>query len=151
MATGQLYGKLGANILGGEVAGDAFQMDYLSDTIKLTLHTSTYSPNIDTNEILADATNQLATANGYTSGGYTLASKTVSYNATGNVTTYDFGDVTVTASGGTLTFQYAVISDSTIASSPLIGYIDLGAQSITTGNSLVIATDATGAFTATVT
>lgn len=150
MATMQLYGKFSANVLGGETAGEALMSDYLSNTLKMTLHTSTYVPNIDTNEVYADATNELATANGYTNGGYTLTSPTISYNATGNVTTFDFGDVTVSASGGTLTFQIAVVRDSTVATGPLYGYIDLGAQSITTGNSLVIATGASGAFTGTV-
>lgn len=151
MATMQLYGKVGANFLGGEAGGDAFQMDYLSDTIKCSLHTSTYTPNIDTNEVFADATNELSTANGYTAGGFTLASKTVVYSAGSNLTTFDCGDISWTASGGSLVFQYAVFWDDTIASDPLIGYIDCGAQTITTGNTFTIATSASGLFTATVT
>lgn len=152
MSTLQLYGKLGANAFGGESSGDAAQMDYLSDTFKLTLHTSTYTPAIDTDEVKADATNELSTANGYTAGGYTLGTKTVSYNATGNVTTLDCADVTVTASGGSLVFRYGVVWDDTPTSpaDPLFGYIDLGAQTITDGNSLVIATAASGLATATV-
>ena len=153
MSTLQLYGKVGANFLGGEAGGDAFQMDYLSDTVKFTLHTATYSPNIDTNEVKADATNELGTANGYTALGIAIAGKSVSYNATGNVTTFDMDDTTITwtASGGSLVFQYAVLWDDTIASDPLIGYIDCGAQTITSGNTFLITTGATGLFTGTVT
>jgi hypothetical protein len=151
MATMQLYGKVGANFLGGEAGGDAFQMDYLSDTIKATLHTATYTPNIDTNEVFADATNELGTANGYTAGGQALGSKTVSYNSTGNVTTFSAADFSWTASGGSLVFQHVVIWDDTIASDPLIGYIDVGAQTITTGNTFTIDITASGLFTATVT
>ncbi len=149
MATLQLYGKFAANVLGGEAEADALGIDFLTDTIKLSLHTATYAPNIDTHEVFADATNELATANGYTAGGYTVATKTVVYAAAGNVTTMDFADVTVTATGAGLTFQYAVVwKDGTV--DPLIGYIDLGAQSIGAGNSLIIATGASGAFTGTV-
>lgn len=156
MSTFQLFGKVGANMFGGEAAGDAGQMDYLSDAWRVTLHTVTYVPNIDTNEALADATNELSTANGYTANGIAIAGKTVSYNATGNVTTFDHDDTTVTwtASGGSLTFQIATYHDDTVSTGPpvkpLIGYIDCGAQVITTGNVFTIATGASGLFTATV-
>lgn len=154
MATLQVYGKLGANVFGGEAAGDAAQMDYLSDVIKCTLHTSTYTPNIDTHEAFADATNELGTANGYTANGVTLTTKTTVYNATGNITTYDCDDISWTASGGSLVFQYAVFHDDSIATGPpikpLIGYIDCGAQTITTGNTFTIATGANGLWQITV-
>jgi len=156
MSTFQPYGKFGANILGGEVAGDAAQMDYLSNTWRFTLHTATYSPNVDTNEAFADATNELTTANGYTANGIAIGTKTVSYNATNGVTTYDMDDTTVTwtASGGTLTFQHAVLHDDTVSTGPpvkpLVGWIDCGAQSITTGNTFTITTGANGLFQITV-
>jgi hypothetical protein len=155
MATMQLYGKYGANILGGEAGGDAAQMDWISNTVKATLHTATYSPNIDTHEAFSDATNELSTANGYTANGFTVANKTVSYNATGNVTTFSGDDFSWTASGGSLVFQYVVFHDDSVATGPpikpLIGYIDCGAQTITTGNTFTIDITASGLFTATVT
>jgi hypothetical protein len=155
MAVMQLYGLFGANILGGEAASDVGQMDYLSDTIKATLHTATYAPNIDTHEAFSQATNELGTANGYTAGGQALGTKTVSYNATGNITTYSAADFSWTASGGSLVFQYVVFHDETISTGPpakpLIGYIDAGAQTITTGNTFTIDITASGLFTATVT
>lgn len=152
MSTLQLYGKFGANVLGGEAGGDAFQMDYLTDSIRCTLHTSTYTPAIDTNEVKADATNELGTANGYTALGIVIGGKTVVYSAGSNQTVFDMDDTTVTwtASGGSLVFNYAVFWDDTIASDPLIGYIDCGAQTITTGNTFTITTGASGLFTATV-
>ncbi len=157
MSTLQLYGKFAANVLGGEAAGDVGMMDYLSDVIKCTLHTATYAPNVDTDEAFASATNELTTANGYTAGGITIAGKTVVYTAAGGITTFDMDDVTVTwtASGGSLVFQYAVFHDDTVTVGPpvkpLIGYIDCGAQTITTGNTFTITTGANGLFTATVT
>jgi hypothetical protein len=155
VATFQVYGKFPANAMGGEAGGDAGQMDLLSDTLKMTLHTATYSPNIDTNEAFADATNELGTANGYTANGVTLTTKTMSYNATGNVTTFSCDDISWTASGGSLVFQYAVLHDDSIGTGPpvkpLIGYIDCGAQTITTGNTFTLDITASGLFTATVT
>jgi hypothetical protein len=154
MATFQMFGKFGANALGGEAGADAFMVDYISDTLKWSLHTNTYTPNIDTNEVFADATNELTTANGYTAGGATAANKTVSYNATGNVTTFSHDDVSWTASGGDLVFRYAVHwRDST--TDPLIGMVDQtgGASNftLTNGNTYVLDITASGVFTATAT
>lgn len=153
MATFTMYGKFGANMLGGEASGDAGQMDLLSDTLKMTLHTATYSPNVDTNEAFADATNELSTANGYTANGFTLTTKTLTYNATGNISTFVCDDVSWTASGGSLVFQYAVLHDDTVSTGPpikpLIGYIDCGAQTITTGNTFTLDVTAAGLFTVT--
>lgn len=157
MSTFQLYGKVGANFLGGEASGDVGMTDYLTNSLRFTLHTATYVPNIDTNEAFADATNELGTANGYTANGIQIAGKSVTYNPTGNITTFDMDDTTVTwtASGGSLVFQYAVLHDDTVTVGPpvkpLIGYIDCGAQTITTGNTFTITTGASGLFTATVT
>jgi hypothetical protein len=130
--------------------------DYLTNSLRFTLHTVTYSPNVDTNEAFADATNELTTANGYTANGIAIAGKTVVYNVSG-VTTFDMDDTTVTwtASGAGLTFQYAVLHDDTVTVGPpvkpLIGYIDCGAQVITAGNTFTITTGASGLFTGTVT
>lgn len=99
------YGKAIANAFGGEVAGDAFQTDFLSDTIKVMLTTSTYSPNLDTHETKADVTNEIS-GTGYTAGGVTLASKTIVYTAAdswgtarANSTAYVVGDIVRPATG----------------------------------------------------
>lgn len=128
MATNVLFGKFPENLGGGNNAGDG-PMDLLSDTIKLTLHTTTYAPNQSTNEVKADATNELATGGGYTALGQTLASKT--YAATALVTALDAADVTWTAF--TNTFRYGVIWDDTVATptDPLIALIDNTSQTIT--------------------
>ena len=149
----QLYGKLGANIIGGEAASDAGQMDYLSDTMRMTLHTTTYSPNIDTNEAFADATNELGTANGYTANGVALATKTVSYNATGNVTTLSADDFSWTASGAGLTFRYVVLHDDSIATGPpvkpLWGFMDDTGVTLAAGSTYTVDITASGLLTVT--
>lgn len=158
MSTLQLYGQFASNISGGTTAGagaGGTPIDYLSDTIKFTLHTATYTPLVDTDDFFNDATNELATANGYTAGGKAIAGKTVVYTAAGGINTYDMDDTTIfwTASGGSLVFQHAVLwkDTGTPTTSPLIGWIDCGAVTITTGNTFTITTGASGLFTGTVT
>lgn len=152
----QLVGKLGANAFGGEVAGDAGQIDFLSDTIKATLHTTTWVPNVDTNEAFADATNELTTANGYTALGVTLGTKTVTYNATGGVTTLSNATFSWTATGAGITFRYMVVWDDTTTTPAdvFIGYFDYtgsGNTTIPAGSTITFDNTASGLWTATVT
>jgi len=123
-------------------------MDLLSDTLKLTLHTSTYTPNQSTNEVKADATNELGTANGYTALGATLASKT--YASSSLVVTFDAADVTWSAT--TITHRIGVVWDDTptTPADPLIMYIDNGADVTTSSTDLVYQWNASGLFTITV-
>lgn len=146
-----VYGKLGANAFGGEAGGDTFAIDWLSDTIKVALATTTYVPDQDTHETFADVTNELTTANGYTAGGATLGTKTTTYVGASNKTVHDAADPTWTAAGGSLVFRYAIVykSTGTAATSPLIGYLDFGTQTITDTNTVTINLDATdGVFKA---
>jgi hypothetical protein len=147
-----MYGKFGANVLGGEAGSDVGQMDYISDTWRATLHTTTYAPNIDTHEAFTDATNELGTANGYTANGVALANKTVSYNATGNVTTYSADDFSWTASGAGLTFRYTVVHDDTVATGPpakpLVGFMDDTGVTLAAGSTYTVDITASGLFTA---
>jgi hypothetical protein len=156
MSTLQLYGQFGANVAGG-IAGGGLPIDYLTDTIKFSLHNNTYVPDIDVHDFFDDATNELTTANGYTAGGITIAGKTVVYTGAGNINTFDMDDTTViwTASGAGITFRYAVLrkDTGTASTSPLIGYIDCtgsGNTTVTAGNTLTITTGASGLFTGTV-
>lgn len=145
MATMVMYGRVGVNIIGGDAGADV-PIDFLTDTVKVSLHTATYVPDVDAHEFFSDLTNELPTANGYTAGGYTLGAKTVTYNAAGNITVVDNTvDPTWTAAGGSLVFRYAVAykSTGTGTTSPLIGYLDFGTQTITDTNTVTIVLDAT--------
>lgn len=146
MATNVLYGKFPQNLGGGDAAGDG-PMDLLSDTIRLTLHTTTYAPSQTANEVKADATNELATAGGYTALGQALASKT--FVATSLVTAFDAADVTWAAFTGT--FRYGVGWDDTVTTpaDPLIFLVDNTSQTITAMD-LVFAWAAGGIWTITV-
>lgn len=99
---------------------------WTTDTIDVSLHTSTYTPNQDTDEFFDDATNEVAAGGGYTAGGETLASKTQDYTAGTNIVKLDAADVVWSAS--TITARYAVIrkNTGTAGTSPLLGYVDFG-------------------------
>lgn len=77
-----------------------------SATIKLSLHSSLYTF-LASHSVYADLTNELPTANGYTSGGQALAG--VSWDQTGGTATFDATDTSWTASGGSLVLRRAVL------------------------------------------
>lgn len=100
------------------------EIDYLADTIVVTLHTATYSPAQDTDDYQDNLSNELGTANGYTAGGGTLANKVNDYTAGTNVVRFTADDEVWTASG-TLTARTAVVADTTpgsAATNPLMTY-----------------------------
>ncbi len=99
MALQFFYRRAFENFLGGSGAAEARQSDFLSDTIKVMLTTSAYSPALDTHEVKADVTNEV-TGTGYTAGGATVATKTLTYTAANSwsptwatATAYTAGDV----------------------------------------------------------
>jgi hypothetical protein len=117
------YHKAFANEHGGEVAGDTFAVDYLSDTIKIALLTNAYTPGLDTHEVYSDLTSEVASGGGYTTGGNALASKTLTVTAANswgisraNTTAYAVGDVVRPASANG--FLYRCVVAGTSAGSP---------------------------------
>jgi hypothetical protein len=128
-------------------------VDWTSDTIAVQLHTSTYTPDQDAHAVQSDLTNEVASANGYTTGGVTLTSKTRTYQAGSNRLELDAADVSWTAtSGNSITARYAVVIDKTPGSAGtnrLLGYVDFGADVTATGAALTITWDATGLLTLT--
>lgn len=125
------------------------EIDWDSDTIKIMLCTSSYTPDQDTHDYKDDVTNEVV-GDGYTAGGATLASKTIDYTGATNVIKLDAADVTWSAS--TITARYAVIYDdtpATAATKPLLGYIDFGEDKISSTGDFTITFDAAGIFTIT--
>jgi hypothetical protein len=109
--------------------------DWDTDTIKLSLHTATYTPDPDTHDFYNDVSNEVSSAN-YTAGGNTLAGPpSVTVDSATNEVRLDANDVSWTTV--TFTTRYAVIykSTGTASTSPLIAYIDFGAdQTVSAGN-----------------
>lgn len=124
------------------------EMDFNSDTIKVMLCTSTYTPDQDAHQYKSSVTNEV-TGTGYTAGGATLGSPTLTYAT--KVLTLDGADVSWATS--TITARYAVIYDSTPstdATRPLIAYVDFGADVVSTAGTLSITWDAAGIAAVTV-
>jgi hypothetical protein len=63
-----------------------------TDTFKLLLTTSTYTPNQDTHDFRDDVTNEVAAGSGYSTGGVTLSGVAVTYDSATNETRIDFND-----------------------------------------------------------
>jgi hypothetical protein len=133
----KLYGNFLLKALNKEV-------DFDSDTIKVALLTSSYTPDQDAHDYFNDVSTYEVTGTGYTSGGITLASKTATYDSGTNVIVLDAADVTWSSS--TITARYAVVYDSTGTSSTsaLIGYVDFGSDQSSTNGNFTITWDSTG-------
>lgn len=122
----------------------ATKTDFLTGTFNTSLHTATYSPNNDTDDFWNDATNEV-TGTGYTTKGVVLGSKTSVYDTATDEWRFDAADAiytTVTISG----IRYAVVFEDTAGASstdPLVGFYDLGAQSVTAAT-FTVQWDATG-------
>ena len=125
------------------------EIDWLTDTIKCSLHTSTYSPSQDTDDYFNDATNEI-TGTGYTAGGVTLAGKTIGYTAATNVTKLDSTDPEWTSS--TLTWRTAVVRDTqtgVATTEPLMIYQTDTVDYSTTNGTATIQWNASGMATIT--
>jgi hypothetical protein len=134
----KLYGNFLKQALNKEI-------DWDSDTIKVALLSSSYTPNQDTHDYLDDVSSFEVNGTGYTTGGITLTSKTSTYDGTNNVIVLDAADVTWSSS--TITARYAVVYDDSGASAatkPLIGYVDFGSDQSSTNGNFTITWDSTG-------
>ena len=133
----KLYGNFLLKALNKEV-------DYDTDTIKVALLSSSYTPDQDGHDYFNDVSTYEVSGTGYTSGGATLASKTATYDSATNVIVLDAADTTWSSS--TITARYAVIYDSTgtASTSALIGYVDFGSDQSSTNGNFTITWDSTG-------
>lgn len=134
----KLYGNFLKQALNKEI-------DWDSDTIKVALLSSSYTPNQDTHDYFDDVSAFEVTGTGYTTGGITLSSKTSTYDGTNNVIVLDAADVTWSSS--TITARHAVIyndSGASAASKALIGYVDFGSDQSSTNGNFTITWDSTG-------
>lgn len=136
----------------GSVSAKAFnkEIDFDTDTIKVMLLTSAYTPNQDSHDYLDDVVASEVTGTGYTAGGAVLASKTVTYDAGTNTTKFDAADVTWASSS--ITARYAVVYDDSGASNatkPLIGYFDFVTDRASSNGDFIVRWGADGIFSVT--
>lgn len=134
----KMYGQFLAKALNKEV-------DYDTDTIKVALVNSSYTPNQDTHDYWDDVSTHQVSGTGYTAGGVTLTNKTVTYDSANNVIILDADDAVWPNS--TITARYAVIyndSGATAAQKVLLGYVDFGSDQSSTNGNFTVTWDATG-------
>ena len=127
--------------------------DLVGATLKMSLHTSAYTPNVTTtgHATTANLTNELPAGNGYPSGGVTLSTPTKTAVTGGYM--LSTGNAQWTASGtGIPAWRYAVLRvEGTVGGkvNPVIGYI-LGdaapadVPATISGNQLTISCPANG-------
>ena len=131
-----IYNSFKKDIMSGAI-------DLDTDTIKVMLVTSSYTPNIDTHDFMDDVTNEVS-GTGYTAGGAELASKTVTVDTTDDEGVFDAADLTWSTS--TITARGAVLYKSTGASttSPLICYFDFGSDQTSSAGNFAISWSSEG-------
>jgi hypothetical protein len=122
------------------------ELAWTTDTFKVSLHTSTYTPNQDTHQFYSDLTNEITASGSYSTGGATLASLAVSVDTTNDRAEFDAADVAIT--GFTNVFRYAVVYKSTgvSATSRLIALIDFGSDVTVTNSTYTLTWNADGVF-----
>lgn len=131
-----VFNNFKKNIMNGSI-------DLDTDTIKVALVTSTYTPDQDTHEFFSSVTNEVS-GTGYSAGGAALANKAVTEDTINNKGVFDADDTSWASS--TITARAAVIYKDTgvAATSPLICYIDFGADKSTTAGTFLITWNAEG-------
>lgn len=140
--SGSLYAK-GMLALGNK------EIDWNDGNVKIALCTSSYTPDQAAHDYFNDITNEVSeSGTNYTAGGATLGSPTMTSAL--KVATFDGADTSWASS--TITARYAIVYYSTgvAATSPLIGYIDFGANISSTNGTFLITWAGTGIFTLTV-
>lgn len=143
MASIAKYNKWQEQALNGTGA-----IDWDTDTIKVMLVNSTYTPSPTTDNFLNDVDANEITGTGYTAGGETIASISVVESA--GVSTIDGADVSwLQNAGGFTNARYGIIYKDTgvNTTSPLVGYIDLTTDKSNVNGDLTIQWGVSGIFT----
>ena len=125
-----------------DIMNGAIDLD--TDTIKVMLVTSSYTPDQDTHDKRDDVTNEVS-GTGYSAGGSALANKAVTADNTDNEGVFDADDLTWSSS--TITARGAVLYKSRGGASSadeLICYIDFGSDKISSAGNFTITWDAEG-------
>lgn len=124
--------------------GTNLRVDWDADTVKLALLDSGHTPDFDTHNFFDDVEADEVSGTGYTGGGATLASVTITPDTTNDRVDVDATDVSWTTS--TITARYGVLykSTGTSSTSPLIALIDFTEDKISTAGTFLVQWNASG-------
>lgn len=144
-ATGKVYG-LHAKDQYGATAAD--RIDWVNDDVRMSLHTSSYTPNQDTHDYYDDLTNELAASGGYSSGGVALTGKTLTYDGASNTVRLKADAVTYSSLTPSGAIRYAVARkhNASASAAHLIFYVDMGADQSPSGIDFTVQGDSTDGF-----
>lgn len=123
------------------------EIDWSTDTVKVMLTTSAYTPNQATHQYKSSVTNEVV-GTGYTARGATLTGKTEAF--TGQVKTFDASDVTWPTSSITARTAVVYVDTGSDATSPLIGYATSDVDIVSAAATFSITWDSAGIFSITV-
>jgi len=126
-------------------------MDIDGDTYVVQLLQSTSNADTATLTVESQLTNEVTGANGYVSGGITVASRTWNTGASASERRFDFADLSLSASGGTIpNIKWAVIykKGASALVSQLMARSRLTTSQFTLadGNKLTLQINASGVF-----
>lgn len=125
---------------GSNAVGDTYKVKLLTAATFDASHTT----------LAATGGTETTGANGYTTGGQSLANVAVTTVST-NDAKFDADDLTWSASGGSISAAYGIIYNDTDADDPPLAFIDFdGSQSAGDGTDFKIVWNASGIFTFTV-
>lgn len=113
-----------------------------ADVLKMALTTSGYAYDLQNHRYFSDVTNELGSGGGYTPGGKTLSSVTVT--DTGGV--WKITAATLTWTSATFTARLAVLYDSTpgtAGTNPLLAVYDFGTDEVVSAGTFTLTPDAT--------
>ena len=137
MAIAKMYGHYLEQAQSGE-------HDLLSDDIRVSLHSNSYTPDQDNHEYVDDLSAEIS-GTGYTAGGELLTSKTLTYTAATNEVVFDAADLQW--ENADFTMRHAVIyndTPGTAATKGLMGYVDNQSDITVSGGDFDIVWDADG-------
>ena len=119
-------------------------IDLSADTIKLALVTASYTPDQDAHDMWDDVSANEVSSSGYSAGGATLGSKTVTQDDPNDRAVFDAADVSWSAV--TFSTRYGILykSTGTPSTSPLIACLDWGSTKSPAGEDFNVVWNASG-------
>lgn len=121
------------------------RVDWSNATVKVSLHTSSFTPDQDAHDFWDDTgATEVSSAN-YTAGGQAITSKTVSYDTGTNETRLDGSDASWTTV--TFTASYGVVYVDTAGDSttdPVQVWVDFGQEESVSSGNFGLTWDSTG-------